>query len=91
MLDKDAVTYSETLEDMGVMVRKLQEMLDPYDGSVRLCGAPEVTHDGTRQDKSGYNAIHWVSVQMSVSYDPQTFRQDIRLSPPQGERTRQGE
>jgi hypothetical protein len=91
MLNKDAVTYPETLEDMGTMVKKLQEVLDPYDGCVFLRKAPKVYRESTQQDKSGHNVIYRISVQMSVLYNPQKFHRDIGLLPPQGEHTGQGE
>jgi hypothetical protein len=73
-VSKDAISYPEVVRELGVVIRKFQDILAPYDGCIRL----ESISDDQYED--GYNVIDYFTARLRVSYDPQKFHQGIAQS-----------
>jgi hypothetical protein len=69
--DKDAISYPEVVGESGVVIRKFQGILAPYDGRVRL---ESISDD---QYEEGYNAVDYFIARLQISYDPQKLHQGI--------------
>jgi hypothetical protein len=71
--DEVVVSYSEAIVGLGVVLKKLNEALAPYDGYATLSGsAPDTS--------SGGGSVRCMLAQIQIEYDPWKVAQDI-LSP----------
>jgi hypothetical protein len=77
-IDGEAVSYPEVVGELGVLIRKLQDTLAPYGGSIKLGDAPYVSYTTEHQTRDGRNVINYVSVNLSVSYNPQELHRGVQ-------------
>jgi hypothetical protein len=83
----EVVAYPEVLGELGVLVRKIQDLITPYSGQVSLEKILDGTRDYSVRDSDGCCAMADLTVRMMVSYNPQKFHQGILQASGQPEHT----
>jgi hypothetical protein len=78
--DESVVAYPEALGELGVLVRRIQDLLTPYDGHIFLGKVLEWERNHDGKDADGYRVLSDVAVRMTVSYNPQRLHRDILRS-----------
>jgi hypothetical protein len=81
IIDESAISYPEVIGELGVLIRKLQDVLAPYGGGIKLRDAPYVSYTSARQTRDGNNVIDYLSVTLSVSYKPQELHRGVPQIP----------
>jgi hypothetical protein len=78
--DKVAVSYPEAIVGLGVVLQKLNEALEPYEGYAMLHGQAPDTLDSIRD-------VDWLSAQIQIGFDPRLSKRDMPSPAPPSEDT----
>jgi hypothetical protein len=78
--DKSVVAYPEALGELGVLVRRIQDLVAPYNGHTFLVKVLEWERNNDVKDADGCRSLSDITVRVVVSYDPQKLHQDILQS-----------
>jgi hypothetical protein len=86
-VDEKAAAYPEVLGELGQVLRKLTDILKPYDGRIHLMEVLDYECSSAAWDKDGYRPVTDLRVSLEISYDPQKFHQGILRQDPLVKRT----